>query len=69
MSAFRVGDWLVEPTLNSLSRPDSTVRLEPKVMQVFDLASARDAFEAGLRGHVHGKLVLRVARPHVRPGR
>ena len=34
MSAFRVGDWLVEPTLNSLSRPDSTVRLEPKVMQV-----------------------------------
>jgi Tol biopolymer transport system component/DNA-binding winged helix-turn-helix (wHTH) protein len=34
VSAFRVGDWLVEPTLNSLSRPDSTVRLEPKVMQV-----------------------------------
>jgi DNA-binding winged helix-turn-helix (wHTH) protein/Tol biopolymer transport system component len=34
VSAFRIGDWLVEPTLNSLSRPDSTVRLEPKVMQV-----------------------------------
>jgi DNA-binding winged helix-turn-helix (wHTH) protein len=34
VSAFRIGDWLVEPTLNSLSKPDSTVRLEPKVMQV-----------------------------------
>jgi DNA-binding winged helix-turn-helix (wHTH) protein len=34
VSAFRVGEWLVEPTLNSLSKSDSTVRLEPKVMQV-----------------------------------
>lgn len=34
MSAFHVGEWLVEPTLNTLSKPDSTVRLEPKVMQV-----------------------------------
>ena len=34
MSAFRIGEWLVEPTLNTLSNPNSTVRLEPKVMQV-----------------------------------
>ena len=34
MSAFHVGEWLVEPTLNSLSTSNSTVRLEPKLMQV-----------------------------------
>jgi Tol biopolymer transport system component/DNA-binding winged helix-turn-helix (wHTH) protein len=34
VSAFRVGDWLVEPTLNSLSRSDTTVHVEPKAMQV-----------------------------------
>jgi DNA-binding winged helix-turn-helix (wHTH) protein/Tol biopolymer transport system component len=34
VTRFCVGDWLVEPTLNSLSRPDRIVRLEPKVMQV-----------------------------------
>ena len=31
---FRVGDWLVQPTLNLISRDGTIVRLEPKVMQV-----------------------------------
>jgi DNA-binding winged helix-turn-helix (wHTH) protein len=31
---FRVGDSLVEPGLNSISRYGATVRLEPKVMEV-----------------------------------
>lgn len=33
-AAFQVDCWLVEPTLNSISRNGSTTRLEPKVMQV-----------------------------------
>ena len=37
-------------------------RLRAEVMEVFELAAARDAFETGLRDHVRGKLVLRVAR-------
>jgi TolB-like protein/DNA-binding winged helix-turn-helix (wHTH) protein len=31
---FRVGLWLVEPSLNSISRDGTTARLEPKVMEV-----------------------------------
>jgi TolB-like protein/DNA-binding winged helix-turn-helix (wHTH) protein len=31
---FRVGPWLVEPSLNSISRNGTSVRLEPKVMEV-----------------------------------
>jgi len=31
---FRVGDWIVEPQLNSISAGGSTIRLEPKIMQV-----------------------------------
>ena len=31
---FRLGDWLVEPSLNRISRGDSTIPLELKVMQV-----------------------------------
>ena len=31
---FRVGDWLVEPTANRLSRGDEVRRVEPKVMEV-----------------------------------
>jgi TolB-like protein/DNA-binding winged helix-turn-helix (wHTH) protein/Flp pilus assembly protein TadD len=31
---FRVGAWLVEPSLNAVSRDDRTVHLEPKVMAV-----------------------------------
>ena len=31
---FRIGDWLVEPSLNRLSRGDTTIQLELKVMDV-----------------------------------
>jgi DNA-binding winged helix-turn-helix (wHTH) protein len=31
---FRLGDWLVEPSLNRLSRGDTTIQLELKVMDV-----------------------------------
>ena len=31
---FRVGDWIVHPSLNALERDGKTVHLEPKVMQV-----------------------------------
>ena len=31
---FRVGSWLVEPSLNTVSRKGNTVHLEPKVMGV-----------------------------------
>jgi DNA-binding winged helix-turn-helix (wHTH) protein len=32
--AFRVGDWLVEPSLNRMSKRGSTVQLEPSTMDV-----------------------------------
>lgn len=32
--SFRVSDWDVEPQLNSLTGPERTAHLEPKVMQV-----------------------------------
>jgi DNA-binding winged helix-turn-helix (wHTH) protein len=31
---FRVGEFLIEPQINSISGAKKTVRLEPKVMQV-----------------------------------
>lgn len=31
---FRVGNWIVHPSLNSLERDEKTIHLEPKVMQV-----------------------------------
>jgi len=31
---FRIGDWLVEPSLNRLSKDDATIQLELKVMDV-----------------------------------
>jgi len=31
---FRISDWRVEPQLNTLTGPDKTAHLEPKVMQV-----------------------------------
>src|SRR5215813_8791837 len=34
MNDLRVGDWLVAPSLNSMSCEGKTVRLEPKVMGV-----------------------------------
>lgn len=33
-SPFRVGAWLVQPSLNTISRNGTTVRVEPKVMEV-----------------------------------
>lgn len=33
-SAFHVGSWLVQPSLNTISRNGTTVQLEPKVMSV-----------------------------------
>lgn len=34
MAHFSIGDWLVEPELNAISRAGDTLHLEPKVMQV-----------------------------------
>ncbi len=31
---FRVGEWLVEPNLNCISRDDQRVSVEPKVLEV-----------------------------------
>src|SRR5262245_51653123 len=31
---FRVGDWSVDPLLNTLTRADISARIEPKIMQV-----------------------------------
>ena len=31
---FRVGEWFVEPQLNSITANGNTLRLEPKIMQV-----------------------------------
>jgi len=31
---FRVGEWFVEPQLNSITAKGNTLRLEPKIMQV-----------------------------------
>ena len=41
---FRVGPWVVEPSLNSISCKGTTVRLEPKVMEVL-ICLARHAGE------------------------
>jgi TolB-like protein/DNA-binding winged helix-turn-helix (wHTH) protein len=32
--SFRIGSWVVEPSLNTISSNGSTIRLEPKVMEV-----------------------------------
>ena len=32
--SFQIGEWMVVPTLNSLSSGTTSVRVEPKVMQV-----------------------------------
>ncbi|HUF08670.1 MAG TPA: winged helix-turn-helix domain-containing protein, partial [Rhodothermales bacterium] len=33
-AGFWVGDWLVEPSLNRMTREDEDVAVEPKVMEV-----------------------------------
>jgi DNA-binding winged helix-turn-helix (wHTH) protein len=34
-SDFRVGPWLVAPSLNTVSLNGTSIRLEPKVMEVW----------------------------------
>ena len=38
---FRVGPWLVQPSLNAVSQNGTSVRLEPKVMEVLVCLSGR----------------------------
>jgi len=38
---FRVGPWLVKPSLNTISRNGTTLRLEPKVMEVLVCLAGR----------------------------
>ena len=40
-TAFRIGEWLVEPRLNRLSRTGEEVRLEPKVMTLLVYLAGR----------------------------
>src|SRR3954451_23283404 len=61
----RTAFFVVEPSRDQLIALTELVergRLRAEVMEVFELAPARDAFETGLRDHVRGKLVLRVVR-------
>src|SRR5215510_1774159 len=38
-STFRVGEFFIEPQLNTITRNDQSTRLEPKVMQVLQRLS------------------------------
>ena len=38
---FRVGDWLVEPDLNRITRADRTVQVEPRVLEVLVCLASR----------------------------
>ena len=38
---FRVGPWLVRPSLNTISQNGTSTRLEPKVMEVLVCLSRR----------------------------
>lgn len=56
--------FIVEPSgeqLRQIGALIDTGHIRPIVEQVFPLAEARRAFEAGLTGHRRGKIVLRVA--------
>jgi len=39
--SFRLGEWLVEPSLNRISRGDQVIRFEPKVMDLLDCLAGR----------------------------
>jgi DNA-binding winged helix-turn-helix (wHTH) protein len=41
MCDFRLGEWLVEPSLNKLSRGGQTVQLRPKLMDVLAFLASR----------------------------
>jgi NADPH:quinone reductase-like Zn-dependent oxidoreductase len=54
--------FIVEPNrqhLVQIAKQDAG-SLRPIVSKVFPLAQAHDAYELGLRGHMRGKIVLRV---------
>ena len=38
---FRLGEWLVQPSLNRLSNAEGSVRLEPKVMNLLTFLAQR----------------------------
>jgi adenylate cyclase len=38
---FRVGDWLVEPDLNRITRADKTIQVEPRVLEVLVCLASR----------------------------
>ncbi len=55
--------FIVEPNGEQLSQIGALLdagQIRPIVEQVFPLAEARRAFEAGAQGHARGKIVLRV---------
>ena len=33
-SAFKIGEWLIQPSLNEISNSSRSLRVEPKVMEV-----------------------------------
>ena len=69
---FRLGDWFVEPSMNRLSRPGESVRLEPRVMDLLVLlagAPERSGHQTGDPGSpLAGYLRDRKLRlpPHLR---
>ena len=40
-NGFRVGPWLIQPSLNTISQNGTSTRLEPKVMEVLVCLSHR----------------------------
>jgi Tol biopolymer transport system component/DNA-binding winged helix-turn-helix (wHTH) protein len=52
---FRIGDWLIHPTVNSIERDGETVHLEPKVMQVL-VALASEPGEVVTREHIRSAI-------------
>ncbi len=54
LEAFRIGDWLVEPSLNQLSRAETIVHLRPQLIDLLaflvshagEVVSKRDILDA-----------------------
>ncbi len=60
----RAAFFIVQPSRDQLMRIGDLIdaeRVRPIVARVFPLSEARRAYELGLEGHTHGKLILRVA--------
>ena len=47
---FKLGSWLVQPSLNNISRNGTTVQLEPKVMGVLVCLAEHPGEPLGSRG-------------------